>query len=60
VEEYWVIDPLAQTVAIYRQVEGRLSPVEGLRDRHADLTALARLLLPDLHTLQPAVRRKDP
>jgi Uma2 family endonuclease len=30
VEEYWVIDPLARTITVYRQQAGRLGHASGL------------------------------
>ena len=30
VDEYWIVDPLAQTIDVYRQEGGRLAHVEGL------------------------------
>ena len=42
VEEYWIVDPLAQTIDVYRQQAGRLAHVAGLTA--AD--TLTSLLLP--------------
>jgi Uma2 family endonuclease len=51
VQEYWIVDPLARTVDVYRPVEGQLVQVEGLGAADTLTSALLPGFSGPVHTL---------
>ncbi len=51
VDEYWIVDPLAHTIDVYRQGEGRLAHVDGLTAEDTLTSALLPGFSCPVHTL---------